>query len=165
MPGGLSNDLSETALAVALVTINQIQAQRSRARMRTLAAWAVMLDGLDSDDDDELDGEDGPPAPKRSRRVFPRGDYGQSEWAIMLRCEELKDPTSREARSFRRRFRIPYGFFVQLMALTKRKKLFPTAEKDVVGRQCVPTELKVGLVVRHLDGDIFKHRLDLHMHI
>lgn len=114
--------------------------------MRKLAAWAVMFDGLDNDDsNDELDGEgeDEPPAPKRTRRVFPRKDYGKSEWAVLLQCEDLGDPASKAAKAFRRRFRIPYPFFLELVRLAKRNKLFPTAEKDAVGRQCVPTELKV----------------------
>ena len=119
--------------------------------MRNLAAWAVLFDGLDDDndddDDDELDGEgeDEPPAPKRSRRVFPRKDYNNSEWAVLLKCEDLGDPATKAAKSFRRRFRIPYPFFLELVELVKRKKLFSTTEKDAVGRQCVPTELKVSI--------------------
>lgn len=114
--------------------------------MRKLAAWAVIFDGLDNDDsNDELDGEgeDEPPAPKRTRRVFPRKDYGKSEWAVLLQCEDLGDPASKAAKAFRRRFRIPYPFFLELVGLAKRTRLFSTAEKDALGRQCVPTELKV----------------------
>ncbi|CAN0596744.1 unnamed protein product, partial [Laminaria digitata] len=44
---------------------------------------------------------------------------------------------------FRRRFRIPYPFFVELVKLAKDKEWFSSVEQDVVGRQCIPLELKV----------------------
>ena len=37
-------------------------------------------------------------------------DYKESPWANMLRYQEFLDSTSREAKLFRRRFRVPHVF-------------------------------------------------------
>ena len=56
-----------------------------------------------------LDG--GFPKVKWMRRVYPRVDYTQAPWtAVMLRQPSQSIHTSREAYTFRRRFRIPYVF-------------------------------------------------------
>ena len=49
---------------------------------------------------------------------------------------------SRENRNFRRHFHIPYEFFLELVQLAKHLKWFSLAARDVVGRQCIPVELK-----------------------
>lgn len=76
---------------------------------------------LEADDrvqeDDDNEGDDF--RVKRTRRVFQRADYAQAPWEIMLREEAVDDYTSREARRFRRRFRIPYVVFLELMAMVK----------------------------------------------
>lgn len=107
------------------------------------AAVFMMDDGEDFEYHGDED-EDAHPAAKRSRCVYPRGNYRESHWWKMLQCEDLKDHTSRAAKLFRRRFRIPYVLFVELVELVKEKKWFSTAEVDVAGRQCIPVELKVG---------------------
>ncbi|CAB1111334.1 unnamed protein product [Ectocarpus sp. CCAP 1310/34] len=76
-------------------------------------------------------------------RVILRPDYRASFWWRMLGETGLKEPASREAKIFRRRFRIPYQFFTELMELVKKKKWFPMRKKDVAGRMCIPVELKV----------------------
>ena len=37
------------------------------------------------------------------------------------------------------------AFFLELVKLAKEKEWFPTAERDVAGRPCIPVELKVGV--------------------
>ena len=56
-----------------------------------------------------LDG--GSPNVKWMRRVYPRDDYTQAPWAVvMLRHQSQSIHTSRETYTFRQRFRIPYVF-------------------------------------------------------
>lgn len=56
---------------------------------------------------------------------------------------KLLDPTSDEAAIFRRRFRVPYPFFVELVGVVRKEGWFPSPEFDVAGRRCIPLELKV----------------------
>ena len=61
----------------------------------------------------------------------------------MLRKAELKRRDSREAINFRRRFRIPYKLFLELVKLAKQRKGFSLAARDVAGRQCIPVDLNI----------------------
>ena len=55
--------------------------------------------------------DDGSSKVKWMRRVYPRVDYTQVPWTVvMLRQPSQSIHTSREAYTFRRRFRIPYVF-------------------------------------------------------
>ncbi|CAB1103804.1 unnamed protein product [Ectocarpus sp. CCAP 1310/34] len=90
------------------------------------------------------------PSAKRKRTVYPRPDYHNSAWAIMLREKEdaLADPTTKDARLFRRRFRMPYPIFLELVKEIKSAgwKGFTTDATDLGGRgtrPCIPVELKV----------------------
>ncbi|CAB1097890.1 unnamed protein product [Ectocarpus sp. CCAP 1310/34] len=129
------------AFSVALAAFNQQQ-------QRTLVAWDLVLDDLDELDPDSEEEEEDNREIKR-RRVYPRKDYNISGWAIQL--QELKDlevdgivdPTSRPARRFRESFRLPYPFFVELVALVKQRDWFPTGKQDASGRRGIPVQLKV----------------------
>ena len=61
----------------------------------------------------------------------------------MLRNQDLLDPTSRAAKLFRRRFRVPHVFFLTLVRRVFEEGLLPTAEVDVVARPCIPVTLKL----------------------
>ncbi|KAG5188752.1 hypothetical protein JKP88DRAFT_303622 [Tribonema minus] len=88
--------------------------------------------------------DDSTPRRKRCRRVYERPDYRRTAWMTMLDNEaQLLDPTSREAKKFRRRFRLPYPMFKELVALVREKGWLPCADADVAGRPCIPLELKV----------------------
>ena len=65
----------------------------------------------------------------------------------MLRKPELKQRDSREYRNFRRHFRIPYEFFLELEQLAKHRKWFSLAARDVAGGQCIPVMLRAVEVV------------------
>lgn len=80
---------------------------------------------------------------KRSRTVAPRANFSEAPWSIMLRSGDLLDHTTQAARLFVRRFRVPHAFFLALVKLIKEKAWFPSTEKDISGRQCIPVELKV----------------------
>ncbi|CAB1103138.1 unnamed protein product [Ectocarpus sp. CCAP 1310/34] len=131
------------AFSVALAAFNQQQ-------QRTLVAWDLVLDDLDELDPDSEEEEEDNREIKR-RRVYPRKDYNISGWAIQL--QELKDlevdgivgPTSRPARRFRESFRLPYPFFVELVALVKQRDWFPTGKQDASGRRGIPVQLKVNI--------------------
>ena len=110
-------------------------------RVRAAAAWVAVLELLDLEDDEGTDG-DGPHT-RLTRTVVPRPDYKQSPWANMLRNQDLPDPTSRAAKRFRRRFRVPHVLFLTLVRRVIEEGWFPTAEVDVVGRPCIPVTLKV----------------------
>ncbi|KAG5190791.1 hypothetical protein JKP88DRAFT_266780 [Tribonema minus] len=87
--------------------------------------------------------DDSTPRRKRCRRVYERPDYRRTAWMTMLDNEaQLLDPTSREAKKFRRRFRLPYPMFKELVALVREKGWLPCADADVAGRPCIPLELK-----------------------
>lgn len=63
----------------------------------------------------------------------------------MLQSDSLTEPGSRDARRFRRRFRVPFPFFKELLQVVRENKWFPTRDGDidVAGRRIVPLELKV----------------------
>ena len=61
---------------------------------------------------------------------------------LMLRKPQLEQRDSREYRKFRRHFRIPYEFFLELVQLANHRKWFSLAARDVAGRQCLPVVLE-----------------------
>ncbi|CAN0426794.1 unnamed protein product, partial [Pylaiella littoralis] len=95
------------------------------------------------------------PKAKQQRRSYPRPEYMKSVWGQWLtKLKELHasegglDEDSREARQFVEAFRIPYEMFrgiVEAMA-----PAFPTATRDVAGRECIPVELKVCVALKVL---------------
>ena len=118
-------------------------------RVRAAAAWVAVLELLDLEDSEGTDG-DGPHT-RLTRTVVLRPDYKQSPWANMLRNRDLLDPTSRAAKLFRRRFRVPQVLFLTLVLRVIEEGWFPTAELDVVvGRPCIPVTLKVSNITQYL---------------
>ena len=93
---------------------------------------------MEGEEGEDVDG----PRVKRTRQVHPRSDFSQVTWSIMLRKLELKQRVSREYRNYRRHFRIPYKFFLELAQLAKHRKCFSLAARDVAGRQCIVVVLK-----------------------
>ena len=132
----------KAALAVTLIVFLTLEKRR---QTRTLTEWALILEVLEDMETTEKEGiEDGDsPRVKHTREVPPRSDFSQAPWSIMLRKAELKRRDSREYRNFRRHFRIPYEFFLELVQLAKYRKWFSLAARDVAGRQCIPAEMKV----------------------
>ena len=90
-----------------------------------------MMEGEESEDSG---------GPRVKRKVYPRPDFSQAPWSILLRKAELKRRDSREARNFRRHFRIPYEFFSELVQLAEHRKWFSLTAltaKNVAGGQCI----------------------------
>ena len=138
----MKDDGHETnSAAAAAVSELMLSLVRKRKRRRTLVQWAAVLLAFE-DEMAEAGREDIMP-----RRVYFRPDYSQSAWAIMLEAkEELSNPSSRQSKSFRRRFRLPYPVFLHLVGLVRERRWFPMRTEDVAGRKCIPLELKVSSI-------------------
>ena len=66
----------------------------------------------------------------------------------MLMAGRCKSPISKDARLFRRRFRVPHAIFQQIVSLTREKMWYK--ETDGIGRPSAPLELKILGVLRVL---------------
>lgn len=117
-PSGQENE-DEQVVTLIMMLAAWVLHKKRRRRIRTMAEWTAALDSLLEAADEESD-EDGPQA-KRPRTVNPRPEYEQSAWAVMLRSPELANPTSKEATLFRRRFRVPHKFFLQIAQMVKER--------------------------------------------
>ena len=138
------NPMASFSIKAALAAASSLQStnQAMSANLRDLLA-GESEDGW-SDEEEEEEEDFGP----RERESRKRPDYSSSAWGKRLaNLESLRMagrlvPSSREAKAFRSDFRVPYEFFLHFVDLVRT--IFPTATRDVAGRQCVPLELKVG---------------------
>ncbi|CAM9826734.1 unnamed protein product [Sphacelaria rigidula] len=133
------DDGDEQAVVVIMRAVRHARCQKRRRHARSIQEWAAAVGSM-LEPDDEDDKQDGRRAP---RTVYPRPSYADSAWARMMRCPALADPASREANLFRRRFRVPYQFFGQIVELVQKRHWFSSTVVDVSGRQCILVELKV----------------------
>ena len=92
------------------------------------------------------------PEEKQKRRSYPRPKYLESAWGQWLRkLEELHaseggfDEDCRGARQFVVAFRVPYQMFLGIVEAVA--PAFLAAALDVAGREFIPVELKVRLVL------------------
>ena len=84
------------------------------------------------------------------RKVELRPIYNNSTWGQMLLNPRIKDPADRKGGIlFRRRFRVPFPMFEQIVKLVRDKKWF-SERPDATGRVAAPLELKVLGVLRVL---------------
>lgn len=85
----------------------------------------------------------------RSRLIYPKKDPRNSMWWEYVLGGTWADPSSRDGKTFRGRFRTTHDFFLSLVV--KVKELFPFhAKKDALGKSPGPIELKVLGVLRVL---------------
>ena len=90
---------------------------------------------------------------KKRRRTYPRHNYKESVWWHFLSKPTVQDEKHRDGKLFRRRFRVPFELYRQLLHLCRDgslKKYFLCRENDAVGRPSVPLELKLLGVLRVL---------------
>ncbi|CAB1104295.1 unnamed protein product [Ectocarpus sp. CCAP 1310/34] len=71
-------------------------------------------------------------------------DVEKCAWAQMLEDKDLEDSNSITSKQFRLDLRVPYSFFLSLVALVKSKGWFTTSGCDAADRQSHPVEHKVG---------------------
>ena len=88
----------------------------------------------------------------KTLNVGPRPDYMDSTWGKMLQDPTIRNPHSRAAKLFRRRFRVPFPVYQWIVSECRRRNLFPSDFKkvDITGRPTIPFELKVLGVLRIL---------------
>ena len=97
-----------------------------------------------SDDDDEDE-----PSAKKSRNGSPREDYWNSVWGRMLLNPAIEDPESFVAKKFRRRFRVPYPLFKDvILPQCIEHNIF-----DVRRKSSIPIEIKIMISLRVLGRD------------
>ena len=77
-------------------------------------------------------------------------NYMASTWGRMLQSNRINDPTDRKGgKLFRRRFRVPYPIYLQIVDTTRASGLF-TESPDAAGNPAAPLELKILSVLRVL---------------
>jgi hypothetical protein len=89
--------------------------------------------------DDEIGGSNADR--KKFRRVFPRPDYKQSVWWLMLSKGDCKIPGTREYKLFRRRFGVGFERYRDFCEAASDWDI--SKNSDAIGRPSVPLELKV----------------------
>ena len=109
----------------------------------------IFGDWIAANGDEDLDS----PIKKRKRHGRSKNtDYWSTAWGIMLRSDEIKEPDHVKARQFRRRFRVPYAVFVEvLLSLVEEFNLFDIKDPSKVR---VPPEFKqlMCLLILHKVG-------------
>jgi hypothetical protein len=83
-------------------------------------------------------------------------DYRQSPWGTMLREGEYREPHTKAAVDFRRRFRVPADIFHKMVEMCDQKNVFECAGRDAAARIGVPIEMKLLACLRVLGrGAVF----------
>ena len=68
---------------------------------------------------------------RKGTKRGPRGNYKETIWWKMIHTEEVKDPTSKVGKLFRKRLRIPFPVFTQIMERVRREQWFPENERQL----------------------------------
>jgi hypothetical protein len=90
----------------------------------------------------------------RERRTFirNRSEWWSTSWGLMLKDPLIRDPSSTEGKSFRRRFRIPATFFLDwLVPRCRAANIFGskiTRKGSLMGH--IPIEIKILIALRIL---------------
>ena len=122
--------------------------------------------------DDEAEDVYASPVRKKARNKYARKPQAESLWSthyltVELRDEYLGDPHGREAKKFRRLFRVPYDFFVVLVAISK-ERWWPdwTPEKLCnAGKLVSSLELKVLGALFVLGHGVSHHVVGIQTHL
>jgi len=117
-----------------------------------------------SDSEEENDNHDDSTSPdtrqrgnyaRSAKRAKPDDPWAVNSWLQLIRHPHVSDPTKTQGREFRRKFRVPFPVFEDIVSKCKEtdEPAFNYSEKDAVGQRSVPLELKVLAVLRMLaDG-------------
>ena len=89
------------------------------------------------------------PVPVRTRTTRRRSpNLWESGWGVLILSEAIKDPTSYEARMFRKRFRLPHPLFLKFVDECKKANIFEEAYSTKIA-----VEFKVLIGLRILGRD------------
>jgi hypothetical protein len=94
----------------------------------------------------------GAPGRKRAARD-PMKVWSHSTYWRFLKTKDIRDPSHREGKKFRARFRTPYPVFVEIVQIVEGSDFwreFHGTGKDASGRLGAPAELFVAASLRHL---------------
>jgi hypothetical protein len=90
---------------------------------------------------------------RRKEKVKNRAYYEQTPWWKVIHHPEIKDPCSKLARLFRRRFRLPFSLFTSLLDLCKQREVFETKGDPQHRHYMIPQEIKLLLCLRIMGRD------------
>jgi hypothetical protein len=86
---------------------------------------------------------------KRTRQTTPRPNYWESTWGKLLRDPNISNPMSSVSKKFRRRFRVPYKLFNEvLLPQCIQSNIFEMKHNSIV-----PVELRILISLRILGRD------------
>ena len=84
---------------------------------------------------------------KRVRRIFKKNLW-KSSWGELITHNDIRNPSSYQGRIFKRRFRVPFGLFMdELVPKCRDGNIFNTSEDNKVR---VPLEFKILICLRIL---------------
>ena len=83
------------------------------------------------------------------KRPFRPFDYFQSPWFKLISSSATRDPTTKEGKTFRKRFRVPFGLFLELLVYGQQLG-FELRPKSFANIEGIPLELKILGVLRVL---------------
>lgn len=93
--------------------------------------------------------------PRKQREDFPREDFAQAPWQIMITSGAYKIETTKAGRNFRRKYRVPATVFDFIVETALHRKLFPEYDmkgcsKDAFDRPAASLHVKILIVFRLL---------------
>ena len=90
---------------------------------------------------------------KRTRTQYERKDPKDSPFWKYMTKETYRDPTHRDGKLFRRRFRMPFDMFLKIVNLVREKQWFPEKQSlrmQLERQEAIPLEIKLLGVFRVL---------------
>ena len=90
---------------------------------------------------------------KRTRTQYERNDPKDSPFWKYMTKETYRDPTHRDGKLFRRRFRMPFDMFLKIVNLVREKQWFPEKQSlrmQLERQEAIPLEIKLLGVFRVL---------------
>lgn len=135
----MEDDVGEI-LDQAIMVASVFGGEQERRRVMALSISHLIHAILEEDGDDD---QDGGASESRPQDISTVPEYSTSTWAVMLGDDNLADETSRAAKLFKRRFRVTYAGFLDLLERVKDEGWLKAADVAIAGAQCIPIELKV----------------------